>query len=371
MIKLNKKGAPKLATRKLLNDMNDLLDNMSNGDSLEFNKTYNSVEELEQAYAQMKGKVNGASSSAKFTPNNTSSESTKSPIEDAKVESVSSSDDFSDDIPDNFDDFDFDPNAGDKIKRGYNDETVSQTQTETIGEPIFSQETIVNEQVDPSNPQPQGGFQQPQGQNGQKQPKEPDAPMANPALNEADEKTKRIAAEQFVDMLLGGYDTLHEVAKPFAKIKDKKIMELERKGLINPSDTVTVNKGDEVTLREIIHESNLAIEQALTPDPTFHAIVRPPMIREFTKRGLGLTDMQTIAIAFGKDIGMKLVQIIGVKRNLGSIIDIFKEQQKERQEGIRKQNVQQFSPDSISSAKPTVEQEVFDSEPVMETEDVN
>ncbi len=373
MIRLNKKGRPSKDSQTIMNAMNDLLDEMDSAHKYDFDKGYESEEELRSAYERMKQIKNSGAGSATSSSTN---------IEDAKIVSEtnsygSSSNDNFDSEPDgfNFDDLtdeDLDPNLGDTIERGYNKENIDLTATETIPEPIYSIESTPIAGEEPKSDKSSTSQQNYDYQHHeQPKPQQPKPEPANPALSEADEKTKKVAAEQLVDTILNAYDMLHNVAKPMAKIKEKKLVELEKKGLVDPNDSIIVDaKGTEATLREIIQESNQGIEDALTPDPTFHAKVRPPMVREFTKKGIGLTDGQQIAIAFGMDIGQKVFQIMSIRKNLSSIIDIFKESQKEKREYNDRQNqtTRSVNPDSISTPKQEVksepEGEVVESESV-------
>ena len=341
MIKLiNQKGRPTLKVRHLLDEMNQYLGTMSDENKAKFsNKSY-IEDELEGAFEEMKSAPDGISDSEDVTETSQSSthKSTEPAYEKPAPVDNGSYGESRDSLPD-FGDFDPDPNIGDTKDRIYSRTNFDPNVTEIIPEPTFTTEKEVKAgdipqnngsgQTPPLNPSIQP---EPHQNNGGSQATKPEPiKAANPELNDADEKTKRIAAILLVDQILGGYDQLHEMAKPVVKIKDKKIIDLERKGLIDPKDTITVNaEGDRATLREIVQETNAGIDKTLTPDPTFHATVREPMIREFTKRGVGLTDMQLILLAFGRDIGMKAFQIIAVKRELTNIVDIFKEEQKEK-----------------------------------------
>lgn len=383
MIKLNKVGRATKQAEDLLRKMNNHLDSLSEADAYRFNRqTYASVEELETAWAEMQSLPTDESSNSGVNGKSSHSEPKGADsVEDAKIESVSD-EPMDSEIPESFD---FDPNIGDTIKRGYNDEVINTGATETIGEPIFSAET-----TDINNPntaeQPQGNFGQPQPQQQQAQPQnnqggsipKEKTPPVNPALNDADPKTKRIAAEQLVDTVLNVYDAMHGWAQPIAKIKPKRLNDLERKGLIDRDDTATNDGGQPIGLRELMNAVNSGIEEVLTPDPTFHAKVREPMIREFSKRGLGLTDVQQIAIAFGVDIGGKAVGIIQIRKKFNSALDelveLKRQQIAEMKEHARSQKVTQANVDSIQQTAPPRNEDVVDSneayEPITETQEV-
>lgn len=345
-VRLAKRGAPSKDGRMLIAEFNDWLDTASDSDKIRYGKDYSTIEEIRDAYSQATGKTVNVNSADNISDSEY--------FETVKPESIS----VSNDIPDAFD---FDPNAANVIEREYNKERIDPTMQDVIGEPIFSTDPIP--QTNESQPQA-GGAEQPQSGFSATAPQQPEDPMgnlSNPQMNEMDDKAKKIASAQMVDLILDLYSNAHQWVKPMAKVKEKKIIELEAKGLIDPTDTLQVDHdGTRITARELVSSTNDSIDNILTPDPTFNGKVREPMIREFAKRGWGLTDMQYILMMFGQDIATKGAMIVGVRKNMSSILDIYKEQKKERVEFERSQ-VKQVEPDSI---KTNVE------EPVMETEQV-
>ena len=375
MIKLSQRGRPTLEARKLLERMNDYLQGMSAEDKTKFsNRHYEDVPSLESAWAEMQdvekehvtnhSQTNGNSNESSPQPKVTDS------VEEAHVESVTNNDfiEEEEDFVAPEDGFEYDPNIGDTKQREYNKETYTDVVHETIGEPIYSTETISTEQnqsqSSQQNPQPQNQGQAQNNNQSQSQqpPKEKPEPV-NPKVSELSEKDRLLAAENTVDLFLSVYDKAHEWVRPLAKIKDKKINALERTGLISPTDTIHVGNGNHLTAREIIADTNKGIEEVLTPDPTFNASVRPFLVREFSKRGLALTDLQQIAIKFGMDIAGKAAGLIEVRKNLNDILNSFKEMRQEKiAEMKRAQNPQQapLNVDSISSSKSQNRDDIVD-----------
>lgn len=350
-VRLARKGAPSKEARSLIANFNDFLDTASAEDKIKYGHDYSSIEEIRDAYAQATGASPVDIKTSDTIPKDEY-------FDDAKV--VSESFKVSDEIPE---EFDFDPNNADVVQRAYNKDVVDPTMSQTVGEPIYSTEPIPA-----SAEQPQASSEQPASSGATPPPNtgtdQPGPGISNPAMNELGDKEKKIAAAQMVDMILGLYENVHQWVKPLARIKEKKIIELEAKGIIDPRDTVQVDMdGTKVTARELVHSTNQSIDEVLTPDPTFNGKVREPMIREFAKRGLGLTDMQYILIMFGQDIATKGAMIMGVRKNMNSILDIYKDQQKERKMFTANQKVTPVEPDSIRT-------EESNQEPVMETEQV-
>lgn len=173
--------------------------------------------------------------------------------------------------------------------------------------------------------------------------------LVNKGLDQATDKEKEIAAEQMADMILSGYEGLHKFVTPWIQTSEKKIQKLAQKNLINPQMAIQTLEGERMTTMDFLNQNNQAIAEVLTHDKIgFDAKVRPAMVREFKKRGVGLTDLQYILIAFGQDIGQKTAMIIGLKKQMGDHLDLFKQMHQEQLEAIRgTQSQGAVNPDQI------------------------
>lgn len=351
--RLAKKGAPSKEVRMLLANFNDWIDNASAEDKIRFGIDYSSVEDIRDAYAQATGSKVDIKTADSFEKGDY--------FDEAKVESFKVNDSIPE--PDGFD-FNFDPNAQQVSEKPYAKDVTDPNMHETIGEPIFSTERTQPVAEGGSPEQPQADAPTENGFSSETQaPQDPMAGISNPAMNDLDDKSKKVAATQFVDLVLGLYDNLHQWVKPALKVKEKKIIELEAKGLIDPTDTLQVDEhGTQITARQLVHSTNESIDDALTPDPSFNGKVREPMIREFSKRGWGLTDMQYIAMMFAQDAATKGAMIVGARRQMNSILEIYKEKQAERK-SYENENVTRVEPDSIRM-------ETQEAQPVTEAEQV-
>ncbi len=143
------------------------------------------------------------------------------------------------------------------------------------------------------------------------QPTEP----VNPALKNLPQKDVHNAAEVAADMVIGGYVMVNELANSAIQIGDRKVRNLTRKGLLNPRIPIPLPHG-EVPMSVFIEKIfNAQSADAFSVSEEFKAEVRPPLIREFEKRGIGATDAQLILFAFGKDIAFKLPKLMGLLNN--------------------------------------------------------
>jgi hypothetical protein len=157
----------------------------------------------------------------------------------------------------------------------------------------------------------------------------------NPALNELDDKEKRIASEHMVDAVLDTYETLSTMSGSLAKMDEQKVRDLIAEGKISSTRRIPVDEhGNTVSVMEFVQGYNSQVGTAVENDPAFRKKVRPVMVRVFSKRGWGMTDEQFLLFAFGKDISIKAVTLYGMKKGVNDILTRLQDEAKAQ--GIRK-----------------------------------
>lgn len=195
------------------------------------------------------------------------------------------------------------------------------------------------------------------------QQKEPSAfdNVTNPAMSDLDNKDKKMAATQLVNSVLEGYAMIHELGAKFAKIDEAKIYEKIINGEIDSDLRVPISEdGSDVNAVEYAQTHNQQVVEALTYDPEFGEKVKPAMIRVFQKKGWGVTDEQYLLGMFGKDLAMKMVVIIGMKKQGNQMLKHFATATaNNRAEIVIQPPVQTYTPDSIES-KPKEETNVVE-----------
>jgi hypothetical protein len=185
------------------------------------------------------------------------------------------------------------------------------------------------------------------------QPKEPNAfdNISNPAMSDLDAKDKKMASTQLVNSVLEGYAMIHELGIKVAKIDEAKVYEKLINGEIDSELRVPIAEdGSSVNAQEYANTHNQQVVDALTYDPEFGEKVKPAMIRVFTKKGWGITDEQFLLGMFGKDLAMKMVMIIGMKKQGNEMLKHFATATaSNRAEVVSQPPVQTYTPDSIQS----------------------
>jgi hypothetical protein len=150
----------------------------------------------------------------------------------------------------------------------------------------------------------------------------------NPAINELDDREKRIACESLVDTCLDAYEQAHRYAQYFVKVDEEELMQKQAEGKIDLSMEIPVSETQSMSVMEFITQYNEQGANSLKYDREFGYKVRPAMIRVFMKRGWGMTDEQFLLYMLGKDIAIKVGMIYSLKKTINSSIATFEKAHK-------------------------------------------
>lgn len=224
----------------------------------------------------------------------------------------------------------FNPLSESTIERDYSTPPIQDGYVADLEEPSFHQKTfneIKSDRGESIGQNQQGGS--PQGQSFQPQPQQDPMMNPNPALNELDDRERRIASEQMVDAVLDTYDTLSTMSGNLARMDEQKVREMISSGKIDSNRRIPVDEhGNTVSVMEFVQGYNAQVGTAVENDPAFRKKVRPAMVRVFSKRGWGMTDEQFLLFAFGKDISIKAVTLYGMKKGVNDILKRLQEEAK-------------------------------------------
>ena len=252
---------------------------------------------------------------------------------------------------------DFNPLMENVVERDYSTPKVASGVVEDIEEPSFvppSYEDIVAEKegID-------GGGEEPFSENPFDNP--------NPALNDLDNKDKKIACESLVDTCLDAYEQLHKYAQYVVKVDEDALMEKQAQGKIDLQEIIPVTEnGDTMSVGEFIGQFNQQSVEALKYDQDFGMKVRPAMIRVFMKKGWGMSDEQFLMYMFGKDIAIKVGIMYQLKKSINSTIATLEKAHKRKQSADYTQVYEEETPSSIIDDEPILQEEPNYSETEME-----
>jgi len=152
---------------------------------------------------------------------------------------------------------------------------------------------------------------------------EPDRPF-NPSYSELDGKEKTMGAEMMADMTLDIYDKACFYMGKIPEISESKLDKLIAEGEIDPSIQLQTEAGA-MPIKDFAVEFNDSIKDAFQVTDEFKEKVKPPLIRVFKKRGIGMTDEQLLAYYFVTDLGAKGAQAFMLRKTANGILDSLKE----------------------------------------------
>lgn len=159
------------------------------------------------------------------------------------------------------------------------------------------------------------------GNNNSSASKPEQTPPLNPDMADLSDKDKKLGSTMMVDAILNGYKQAWGIVhEKWVKISDEDIMNWVMQDKISMDITIPIGQGEEVTIREFINTYNETSQTAFLVTDEFIDSVRDSMIREFSKRGWGITDMQNILQAFIRDSGAKAMALFSLKSTMNNIL---------------------------------------------------
>ena len=153
--------------------------------------------------------------------------------------------------------------------------------------------------------------------------KEPAKPF-NEAYSELDGKEKTMGAEMMAEMTLDIYEKGCGFLGKLPEISESKLDKLISDGDIDPDIQLPTESGN-LGVKDFAVEYNSSIKDAFEVSEDFKNNVRPPLIRVFKKRGIGMTDEQLLAYYFVTDLGTKTAQAFMLRKTANNILDSLKE----------------------------------------------
>lgn len=156
----------------------------------------------------------------------------------------------------------------------------------------------------------------------------------NPEMNDLSAPDKEKAAAAFVDVIFTVWGLIKGFAGSKAGIDIDKVKKLAVEAKIDINAQIPIGPNESVTLMDMVNAFNGQIPNAFIVSETFKNTVRAPMIREFVKRNLGLTDMQLIFTYWGVEFVTAGYNFMDLKKQGNRIIsqqqEIFKELQSQK-----------------------------------------
>ena len=181
-------------------------------------------------------------------------------------------------------------------------------------------DAVVEDLQEPTFQQPTFSDFDPEEAKGTKEPERP----FNESYSELDGKEKTMGAEMMAEMTLDLYEKGCGFLGKLPEISERKLDGLIAEGEIDPNIQIPTESGN-LFVKDFAQEYNSSIKDAFEVSDEFKEKVKPPLVRVFKKRGIGMTDEQLLGYYFITDLGAKTAQAIMLRKTANSILDSLKE----------------------------------------------
>jgi len=197
-----------------------------------------------------------------------------------------------------------------------------------IAEPTFKMPDLdsFSMENDPTGGSPSNSNQS-NSQEKSYQKQDDESPKFNQEFHDLSDKDKTVGAEMMADVALDGYSKLGNLLGKVCEINETALEREIADGNINPDIQMPIDQnGNSANIRTWVNEYNKETKEAFETDKEFIDKVKPPLVRVFKKRGVGMTDEQLLAYYFGTDLVQKGATAFALKRNSNMILSEMRAQ---------------------------------------------
>lgn len=171
------------------------------------------------------------------------------------------------------------------------------------------------------------------------------APQAGTTVTPEAQQT---AAELLTDTIITGYQEVWALPAMMVKVSPEKVMRMVIKDELGENMIVPYRiedgKDDEVSIHQFYENFNKSVDEiAVIPDKHFDK-VRPAMIREAARRGLGMSDMAYIIGFFAKDFAIRTANFFSLAQSQKLNTSILMENYKMLKQQANLMHQQQATP---------------------------
>ena len=166
--------------------------------------------------------------------------------------------------------------------------------------------------------------------------KDPKNPTATSDVKPPTPADRKIELEQTADFVFDTYGEAKTYVRKFAKFDVNKLRIRHEKGEIDLSQEFEGGDNDEgVSLLKIVETVNTQVDQEVIIKPGFVEKYKPAMMRVLDKHNLVMSDEWVLIQAFGKDIIADSIVVMGLRNQIGSLLEYSGELLAEKKEENR------------------------------------
>lgn len=159
-------------------------------------------------------------------------------------------------------------------------------------------------------------------------------PPINPSLNNIPENDRKEGAKYVAKVVMDMYKQAHVWMNATLPFSQKKLRRLEAEGEIDLNMAIPDGQGNIITPAGYIEDFNNEVKDALQVDPKWERETMPVLERVLAKRGASMTDDQMLMFQFGKDIALKVVQVVGIKKSQNEMIQLLMDLKEQNQNAV-------------------------------------
>lgn len=159
-----------------------------------------------------------------------------------------------------------------------------------------------------------------------KTPENQQQEYVNPDLMDLPEDDKLEGATYMADLAIEGYgEVKKELGNQFLPIKQRRLRKLEERGLIDQNILLPKRGGGFAPAETFIENYNQKARNVFGVREKFRQEVRPILIKEFAKKGIGLTPWQRIGWAVVMDLKEDMKIAMGLRAAADEIVEAMKD----------------------------------------------
>lgn len=140
---------------------------------------------------------------------------------------------------------------------------------------------------------------------------------------------KMESAEDLADELIDGYiEYKPQLFRMMASspISEKKMDKMAANGEVNFNMMFNKPDGTPTSVLAFFRNIYMDIDSKFKPPVNFKEKIKPPLVKELSKRGWGVSPMQQILIIVGKDLAASGLQAVSIIKQIHESLEFFKQQ---------------------------------------------
>lgn len=170
---------------------------------------------------------------------------------------------------------------------------------------------------------------------------------AAPAVAPVTPEELQSQAKQTVDLMLRGYEKMHQLGRWVGKIDQNDLTQMHAQGKINLEQNLPLGKKS-ITVGGFFAEYNQGIDENITVSEQFKTDIRPPLTRLCLKHNILLDDLWYVGSLVTEDIVTKASMLIGLRKSANMVLEAVIAMQKAQTTPASKEEKKKEAPADLN-----------------------